>query len=259
MNVEQKHLVGVPNTVASGDADPRRAVEELRARSVDALDVPIEFAANEALSSPSLEASRESRSVMRRFIMFSAATLSLVGGVIGTTAVASASTDTTVPSDAATEVHPIVGTWALNDVGPLEDEGFTGAFLAEGVYVEVDTGNVSIGVWEATGPATAAMSYTSTDEEGSATVRASITVDGDTLTAEYTLEFVGEGAPSGEYGPGQVTGTRVVVEPIGAPVGSIEELFSSFEEEGPEGTDGAAPPATEAAAPATEMAPPTTS
>ena len=267
MTVEQRDLVGVLDAVASGDADRSEAVEELRARGVDTLDVLIEFVANEACSSASLEASRESRSVMRRFIVFSAATLSLVGGVIGTSAAASASTDTTVPSDAATEIHPIVGTWALNDVGPLEDEGFTGAFLSDGVYVEVDTGNVSIGVWEATGPDTVAMSYTSTDEEGSITVRASITVDGDTLTADYTLEFMGEGAPSGEYGPGQVTGTRVVVEPMGTPVGSIEELFSSLEEERPGGTEAAAPPATEAAAPpatdaaapATEMATPTTS
>jgi hypothetical protein len=42
--------------------------------------------------------------------------------VIGTSAVASGSTDTTVPSDAATAVHPIVGTWLLTDVGDPEDE-----------------------------------------------------------------------------------------------------------------------------------------
>ena len=219
---------------------------------------------------------------MRRLVvLFSAATLSLVGGVIGTSAVASGSTDTTVPSDGATAVNPIVGTWLITDVGDPEDVPFTGAFLSDGIYVEVDTGDVSIGVWEATGPDTVAMSYTATDEEGSITVRASITVDGDNFSADYTVEFVGEGAPSGEYGPGQVTGTRVVVEPMGTPVGSLEELFSSFEEEGTEGTaaaapatEAAAPPATDgdrghrgggttchrgAAPPATEMAPPTTS
>ena len=61
---------------------------------------------------------------------------------------------------------------------------------------------------------------------------------------------------------------------MGEPVGSLDELFSSFEEEGTEGTEvatdvtevategteAAEPPATEATAPpATEMAPPTTS
>jgi hypothetical protein len=210
---------------------------------------------------------------MRRLVLFSVATLSLVGGVIGTSAVASGSTDTTVPSDAATTESPIVGTWLLTDVGDPEDVPFTGAFLSDGIYVEVDTGDASIGVWEATGPDTVAMSYTGTDEEGSFTVRASITVDGDSFSADYTVEVVGEGAPAGEYGPGQVTGTRVVVEPMGTPVGSLEELFGGFEEEGTagteaappataatEGTEAAAPPATEAAAPpATEMAPPTTS
>jgi hypothetical protein len=190
---------------------------------------------------------------MRRLVvLFSAATLSLVGGLIGTSAVASGSTDTTVPSDGAAAVHPVVGTWILTDVGGPEDEPpFTGAFLTDGIYVEVDTGDVSIGVWEATGPDTAAMMFTATDEEGSLTVRASITVDGDNLSADYTLEAQAEGAPSGEHGPGQVTGTRVAVEPMGTPVGSIDELFGSFEE-GTEVTEGTAmAEATEVAAPPT--------
>ena len=70
------------------------------------------------------------------------------------------------------------------------DRAFTGAFIANGIYVEVDNGDVSIGVWEATGPDTVAMSYTSTDDRGNVTVRASITVDGDNVSADYTLEFV---------------------------------------------------------------------
>ena len=168
---------------------------------------------------------------MRRLVvLLSAATLSLVGGVIATSAVASGSTDTTVPSDAATEVHPIVGTWMHTEVGDPDDEGFTGAFLSDGVYIEVDTGNVSIGVWEATGPDTVAMTFNATNEDGSYTVRASITVDGDNLSADYTIEIHGEDAPSGQYGPGQVTGTRVVAEPTGTPVGSLDELFGSFAE-----------------------------
>ena len=147
--------------------------------------------------------------------------------------------------------------------------------MPDGVYIEVDTGDVTIGVWESTGPDTATMSYTSTDDDGSVTVRASITVDGDNLSADFTLEFVGDGAPSGEYGPGQVTGTRAVVEPMGTPVGSLDELFSILNE-GTEGTgiaestEGAAPPASERrgtsghhrqamAPPATEMAAPPTS
>jgi hypothetical protein len=184
---------------------------------------------------------------MRRLALVSAATLSLVGGVIGTSAMASASTPPPVPSDAATAVNPIVGTWTFIDVSDPESAPFTGAFLPDGVYVEVDTGDVAIGVWEATGPDTVAMSHTSWDDEGSITVRASITVDGDKVSAEYTLQFVGDVAPSGEYGPGQMTGFRAVVSPMGTPIGSLDDLFSSFDEEATE----APAPATEAMAPAT--------
>ncbi len=116
--------------------------------------------------------------------------------------------------------------------------------MPAGVYVEVDTGDVAIGLWESTGPDTVGMSYTSWDNDGSITVRASITVDGDHLSADYTLQFVGDVAPSGEYGPGQVTGTRAVVSPMGTPIGSLDDLFSSFDEEG---TEAPAAPASEAA------------
>jgi hypothetical protein len=165
---------------------------------------------------------------MRRLVLVSVATLSLVGGISGTSAMASASTAPPMPSDGATAVDPIVGTWTLIDVSDPESPPFTGAFLPEGVYLEVDTGDVAIGVWEATGPDTVAMSYTSWDDEGSFTVRASITVDGDNLSADYTLQFVGDVAASGEYGPGQVTGFRADVSQMGTPIGSLDELLSSF-------------------------------
>jgi hypothetical protein len=85
---------------------------------------------------------------------------------------------------------------------------------------------------------------------GTITIRATIEVapDGQSLTADFTVEVSGiEGMPTGEYGPGSVTGTRVVVEPMGTPVGSLDELFGGFEEgtEGTamaEGTEVTAPP-----------------
>ena len=54
--------------------------------------------------------------------------------------------------------------------------------------------------------------------------------DGQTFTAEFSIEFTGEGAPTGEYGPGHVTGTRINVEPMGTPAGSLDDLFAQFEE-----------------------------
>jgi hypothetical protein len=206
---------------------------------------------------------------MRRFVvLFSVATLSLVGGVIGTSAVVSGSTDTTVPSDAATEVHPVVGTWDLVETADPEHP-FVLAFSADGNVVSLEEGEVSLGVWETTGPTSAALTITqqippeeiSGVEGASLIIRATIEVapDGQSLTADYTVEPGGmEWIPAGtEYGPGHLTGTRVVVEPMGTPDGSLEELFS--DEESTEGTEVAAPPATEMAPPATEMAPPTTS
>jgi hypothetical protein len=196
---------------------------------------------------------------MRRLVVvFSAAALSLVGGVIGTSAVASESTDPTVPSDAATDVHPVVGTWNLSDIADPEHP-FVVAFSADGNVVGVEEGVVSLGVWEATGPTSAALTITQpipADElagvEGaSLTIRATFEVasDGLSLTADYTVETVGmDWMPAGaEWGPGHLTGTRVVVEPMGTPVGSLEELFS--EEESTEGT--AEVEATEVAAPPT--------
>ena len=40
--------------------------------------------------------------------------------------------------------------------------------------------------------------------------------DGQSFTAEFTIELTGEGAPPGEFGPGPVTGTRINVEPMGS-------------------------------------------
>jgi hypothetical protein len=205
---------------------------------------------------------------MRRLVvLFSAATLSLVGGVIATSAVTSASTATTEPSSdtatataTATEAHPIVGTW--NTETSSGDPGDV-MFSADGTLVSVDTEDVSLGVWEATGPSTVNLMFSGlipAEEGGSGgrfIIRATLEVapDGQSFTGDYTVEVTAdfEGAPpAGEYGPDSVTGTRVVVEPMGTPVGPIDELFGGFEEgtEAPTGT-AIAPATTEMAAPAT--------
>ena len=68
-------------------------------------------------------------------------------------------------------------------------------------------------------------------------VAGEVSEDGQTFTAEYTIEFTGEG---GEYGPGHVTATRINVEPMGTPVGPVEALFPDLFP--PE--EGTAPPGT---------------
>jgi hypothetical protein len=192
---------------------------------------------------------------MRRLVvLFSAATLSLVGGVIATSAVASGTTATTEPSSTAgTEAHPIVGTW--NTETSSGDPGDV-VFSADGSVVSVDSDGASLGVWEPTGPSTVALMFSGlipAEEAGSGggrfTIRATLEVaaDGQSFSGDYTVEVTGvEGMPTGEYGPDSVTGTRVVVEPMGTPVGSLEDLFGSFEEGTAvaEATEVAAPPTT---------------
>ncbi len=84
------------------------------------------------------------------------------------------------------------------------------------------------------------------------TIRATgeVSADGQTFTAEFTLEITGGPSPAGEYGPGHVTATRIPVEPMGTPVGSLNDLFSQLAGPStPAGTEAVAtaPPGTEPA------------
>jgi hypothetical protein len=183
---------------------------------------------------------------------------------VATTTEAAAATETTAGTEAAAamEGHPLVGLWsAVADDDP-EGPPLLLAFSPHGVVQSVEGGSSSLGVWEATGPTSGAMTLVlppSDDEEGGSeegnvTLRATFDVDADgqSLTAEYTIEFVGEGGPAGEYGPGTATGTRIMVEQMGTPAGSLEDLFGQFEEEGTE------PATEETAVTATTEATPTT-
>jgi hypothetical protein len=190
---------------------------------------------------------------MRRLVIgCSAAALVLAGGAVaGSTAVQA----TTPPVDAPAEVHPVVGAWILTADEFPDDPPSLVAFHADGTFHEANAdGTDGIGAWEATGPSSMNLTFLELDEEGSAgMIRAAgqVSEDGQTFTAEFTIEFIGEGAPAGEYGPGHVTGTRINVEPIGTPAGSLEDLFTQFEEgTTPAGTEPAAtiPAGTEPAA-----------
>lgn len=168
---------------------------------------------------------------------------------VGMTTEAAAATETSAATEApaAMEDHPLVGLWsAIADDDP-EAPPLLLAFSPHGIVQSVEGGSSSLGVWEATGPTSGAMTLvlqSSGEEEGEseerATLRATFDVDSDgqSLTAEYTIEFVGEGVPAGEFGPGTATGTRIVVEPMGTPAGSLEDLFGAFEE----GADVSSPP-----------------
>jgi hypothetical protein len=127
--------------------------------------------------------------------------------------------------------HPLVGTWILTAASFPDDPPFLAIFSSDGTYQQVEyDGSVGFGVWEATGPTTANMSFMAQDQNddgsfgGVATIRVSITVaeDGMTVTADFTVQFVGGDFDSGELGPGSVTGTRMMVEPMGTPAGPLD-------------------------------------
>jgi hypothetical protein len=198
---------------------------------------------------------------MRRLITGGSAAAVLLFGVA--LASSTAVQATAPPSEPAPgQAHPVVGAWLLMVDEFPDDPGSLVIFHADGTYVEADTdGSTGIGSWEATGPSSANLTFVSmtpTDGEESApilTIRAAVEVseDGQSFTGEFTIEFTAEGFPAGEYGPGHVSATRINVEPMGTPAGSLDELF--FEE----GTEPPGTPPADTEAAATEpLAPATT-
>lgn len=162
---------------------------------------------------------------MRRIIVLLSAVIMVGTTLVGGRALVAA-------QDMDSTGHPLVGTWTLvSDAGELPDVII---FADDGSVIDVESsGTVQLGVWEPTGETTATLTVTSYDEdEGGGTIRASFEVapDGQSFTAAYTFELfdpaTGEGM--GEYGPGTATGTRLVAEAPGTPVGSFEDLFSQF-------------------------------
>ena len=152
----------------------------------------------------------------------------------GRWSVDTAAQDATPVGEATGDGHPLVGAWLLDADDPEEPPSLA-TFTSDGIFTRHEPdGADGVGSWEATGETTATVTFVSqffTDEEGtvaSTTVRAEVEVaeDGDSFTATYTLEFVGEGFPEGEIGPGTADGERIAVEPMGTPVMSLEEAFA---------------------------------
>ncbi len=141
--------------------------------------------------------------------------LALTAGVVAATA--------TRTKDPVAD-HPLVGAWiAVNDLDPsatpsevvIDSDGTATLFTDEGPYV---------GVWQATGAMTAQATLVSTVSSGVATFRVDVTVgdDGDTFDGSYTFESACAcGDTTGELGPGSVSGTRIILDPMGEPVAPL--------------------------------------
>lgn len=134
--------------------------------------------------------------------------------------------------------HPLVGAWVLDgDTADPANPPELVVFTADGLYIGSDVfGKNTVGVWEPTGARTAAytLAFPAIGAEASGArveVRGTVEVaeDGQGFTAPYTLEIVApDGTRTGEYGPGAATGTRMVIEPMGEPQGTMAELFGSM-------------------------------
>ncbi len=147
---------------------------------------------------------------------------------------------------ASTENHPIVGTWLYTPESTADGRRHPAAFNSDGTFWQADAQNVvGIGVWEPTGPNSVTVTFVDQIPDGAGgfateTIRASVEVtpDGQSFTAEFTVEVSGGGFPEGQYGPASVSATRMAAEPMGTPAGTLDDLFAGFSE----GTE--APPTT---------------
>ena len=168
---------------------------------------------------------------MRRFMSVA---LVLTGLLMATTM----ATPGVVAQDGSTSMagHPMVGTWLITDPTGVEPPELFVA-TADGIAISGSVEGTGYGSWAATGDrsADATIRFPWLDPEagflGIATMRASVEVseDGQTFAGTYTAELPAAlaeamGVPVGELGPGDVSGTRVVVEPMGEPVAPMPEM-----------------------------------
>jgi hypothetical protein len=145
---------------------------------------------------------------------------------------------TTLPApDITLENHPLVGAWLLVESDP-EGQPLLVAFSSDGIFHQTDANGIDgYGTWEPTGPASAALTAVqlipdTPETPATLTIRASIQVaaDGESFTADYTLELSDGDMPTGQYGPGSASATRIAVEPMGTPAGSLDALVAEIGE-----------------------------
>ncbi|MBW3634535.1 MAG: hypothetical protein KY456_16070, partial [Chloroflexi bacterium] len=148
-----------------------------------------------------------------------------VAAIAGVVALGGATTRTDAQEGTPQPVagHSIIGAWLLDvDTEDPVNPPSLAIFHDDGTYLQADSdGSNGIGVWEVTGANSATLTalFYGQDEAGefagAVQLRATIAIDeaGDSLTAEYTLEFIDPaGASSGEIGPGAATAERITVD-----------------------------------------------
>ena len=137
--------------------------------------------------------------------------------------------------DEPTAAHPMVGAWLIEPTEAEPPELFTAS--ADGIVVSAGLEGTGYGTWAATGDLTSDVTFLSpmVDPEagflGFVTIRAGVELaeDGQSFTGAWTAEFPADvaeamGMPVGELGPSDVSGVRIVVEPMGEVVGPMPEM-----------------------------------
>jgi hypothetical protein len=147
----------------------------------------------------------------------------------------------------ATDEHPAIGAWLL-DATPADatDPLELLTVAPGGIVVSAGPQGTGYGSWAASGERSldATFLIPLSDPEGGfggyLTARTSIAVaeDGQTFAGTYTVELPAGmaealGAPVGQLGPGEVTGQRIAVEPMGEPVGPLLEEGGQEQPESP--------------------------
>lgn len=140
--------------------------------------------------------------------------------------------------------HPLVGAWIV-DPAEGEEQVEVMTFHPDGTLVEVNPDTGAVGVWEPTGERGGDLMFMlpeadpETSRAGLITIRASLEVseDGQTFSGTYTFEpsaLMVEmmGMSPGEYGPAEVTGERMTLEPMGEPVGPMPDFGEPAPPEG---------------------------
>jgi hypothetical protein len=159
-----------------------------------------------------------------------------------------------------TAEHPAVGAWTIDSSPDDPTDPLELVLIAPGgLIINAARDGNGYGSWAATGDRTADATFlfpiiAEDAFAGYATIRTSIEVaeDGESFTGTYTWELPPEvaqafGAPIGQLGPGEVSGQRIAVEPMGEPVGPLPEE----PEEAPAGS----PPVPEASPMAAQESP----
>ena len=147
-----------------------------------------------------------------------------------------------------TAEHPAVGAWIIDATPEDATDPLELLTIAPGgIITDADPDGTGYGSWAATGDRTADATFLFPFDDpecgclvGYGTIRTSIEVaeDGQSFAGTYTIEppaamAEAMGVPAGQLGPGDVTGQRIAVEPMGEPVGPIPEEPPAVESPAP--------------------------